>query len=228
VESAERRAGLTAKACKRAGPGCDRRGTASDEIGSVAQRSFRHSLALRMWRSVPQPRPARRGRRARSCLMLKRKISRRACGSGAWRCHAGFGWARPSQDFARTSGLSKLQKPATGRGYRSGRPRKRGRRTDNTGRAENGFRRTRVAGLEPRTARRSRLVGSPTRCCTSSCSSGPWRGFSEICGFRSAVMRPLPAVFCAGDPGRSRSIHNPACVLSIPLADSDPRSLDAV
>ena len=27
-----------------------------------------------------------------------------------------------------------------------------------------------------------------------------------------------PSVVCAGDPGRSRSIHNPACVLSIPLA----------
>ena len=158
------------------------------------------------------------------------KISRRACGSGAWRCHAGFGWARPSQDFARTSGASKLRKPATGRGYRSGRPRKRGRRTDNTGRAENGFRRTRVAGLEPRTARRSRLVGSPMRCCTSSCSSGPSRGFSEICGFRGAVMWPLPAVpsFAPEIPDAAvPSTTRPACYQS-PLPDSDPRSLDAV
>ena len=162
---------------------------------------------------------------ARSCLTLKRKISRRACGSGAWRCHAGFGWARPSQDFARTSGASKLRKPATGRGYRSGRPRKRGRRTDNTGRAENGFRRTRVAGLEPRTARRSRLVGSPMRCCTSSCSSGPSRGFSEICGFRGAVMRPLPAVRRLRRRSRTQPFHpqpglraiNPPCRLGSAL-----------
>jgi hypothetical protein len=77
---------------------------------------------------------ARRGAagRAQSCLPLKRKISRRACGSRAWRCHTGFGRA-PFAGFRQNISVRRSCGSRPLSGCRSGRLRKRGRRTDNTG-----------------------------------------------------------------------------------------------
>ncbi len=187
-------------------PAQPKRGTASDEIGSGAAiiQAPPRSANVAVGASAA---PGRRGRRGAILRAVKTEDHRRACGSRAWHCHAGFGRARLSQDFARTSLCVDTAEASHWQRLPQRKTEKEGRRTDNTGPCREGFLRTRVAGLEPRTARRSRLVGSPTRCCTTSCLSGPSRGFSEICGFRGAVMWPLPAVRRLRRRSRTQPFH---------------------